>query len=193
MASAFSHLADLIDRAQKADGAPRQTQRPIASAQDREAEQRDREAYRRQSREDIAFGRKAFLEQQARQAEESDPEAARLAHDKAVALLIVQAGARAKGLPVPTRLVQDEEPSDEYHDERGPGDDRPHPRDKKSKKKAKPKPVDEGDKDSNEDDEDANQGDEDDQGETEAQYQERCRATAHAIIMAGKRRRGEIP
>jgi len=161
MVSRFAILADLI---RGPEAAPRQAQ------QDRKAERRDREARRRRSREDIAFGRRAFLEQQARQAEESDPEAARLAHDKAMALLIVQAGARARGLPVPTRLIQDEpsfdrEPSNEYPDDyHGPSkdpddgddspvDDRDH-KTRKTKKSKKAKDEDNTDEQA-EDDEDA--------------------------------------
>jgi hypothetical protein len=160
MVSRFAILADLI---RGPEAAPRQAQ------QDRKAERRDREARRRRSREDIAFGRRAFLEQ-ARQAEESDPEAARLAHDKAMALLIVQAGARARGLPVPTRLIQDEpsfdrEPSNEYPDDyHGPSkdpddgddspvDDRDH-KTRKTKKSKKAKDEDNTDEQA-EDDEDA--------------------------------------
>jgi hypothetical protein len=177
MTSRFAVLADLIRSPKDTADADR----PKTAAQ--------RERERAELREDMAWGRG----QARKQAEESDPEAAYLAHCKRQALAILQAGARARGLPVPTRLVQEEEPSDEYHDEPGPGDDRPHPKDKKGRRKAKPKPVDEGDKDSNEDDEDANQGDEDDQGETEAQYWARVDQTAKAIIAAGRRRRGEIP
>jgi hypothetical protein len=193
--SAFDHLADLIDRARKADAAPRRTQ------QDREAERRDREARRQQSREDIAFGRRSFLEQQARESEESDPEAY-LRHCKAQALLIIQAGARARGLPVPTRLVQDEEPSDEYpgrDNYNSPGnpddggDDQPSPKDKKGKKKAKPAKV----EDQN-DDEDADSGEPKEpdttpnppKGETPEEYRARCAATALAIVNSGRKRRG---
>jgi hypothetical protein len=204
MSSAFSHLADLIDRARKADGAPRQTQ------QDREAERRDREARRQQSREDIAFGRRSFLEQQSKQAAEADSEAQYEAFCKAQALKIIQAGARARGLPVPTRLIQgdpfqpflDQEQSPEYPDDpnyhdpgKDPseGDDSPvDDKDHKTKKKTVKKKVqDEGDEEA-----DSGEPKEPDttpnppKGESPEEYRARCAATALAIVNSGRRRRG---
>jgi hypothetical protein len=172
--SRFSFLADLI---RSPDAAPRQTQR-------------DREAERAQSRADIAYGRRMFLEQQAQQAAEADPEAQRMAFYKAQALKIIQAGARARGLPVPTRLVQDDQDDAEDHDAPGPGDDSPvddrKDKGKKAKKKAKPA-ADDDEPEGAEDETDKNEN-----GETSAQYWRRVKATAAAIVMAGKRRRGEV-
>src|SRR5208337_2871024 len=140
MASSFSIIGMLLENARKAEA--RQTaERPKSAAQ--------RERERAELRADMAWGTEQARKFAERQAAEADPEAARLAHDKAMALLIVQAGARARGLPVPTHLIQDgplsrfadQEQSPVYPDKdnyNSPGDptdpdDEPNPKDKRGK------------------------------------------------------------
>ena len=178
MSSAFSHLADLIDRARKADGAPRQAQQ-------------DREAARAQSRQDIRDGRRMFLEQQARQTAEADPEAAYLRHCKTVALAICNAGRRARGEPPLKRLMQDESP--EYPDDTNPnktddttGDDRPNPPNKGKKKTVKKKIEDQSDDEDAEEPVDEGDGDFD----TNDDKKKRDKAAALLILNAGRRAKG---
>jgi hypothetical protein len=90
MASRFAHLRAIFEQ---------------PTAPERQQTRAEREAERAQSRTDMAFGRRTFLEQQAKQAAESDPQAQREAFYKAQALKIVRAGALARGLPVPTRRL----------------------------------------------------------------------------------------
>jgi hypothetical protein len=159
-----------------------------------------------------------FLEQQSRQAD-ADPEAQREAFYKAQALKIVNAGLRARGMPLRTCLIQDEPfqplfdqtPSEEYPpDSNGPSkdpddaDDSPvDDRKDKTKKSKKSKKVQEDDEDAEEKDE--SDGDTDTNpdkqksgaanpqpGETIDQYWQRVRSTARAITRAGDRRRGLI-
>jgi hypothetical protein len=185
MASRFAYLAELIESARRAE-ARQPVERP--SPRDREAERREREAYRRQSRQDIADGRRMFLEQQA--ARQADPEAEYWAHVKRTALAIANAGRRRRGLPLLSRLTQDDQ-SPEYPDQfhtpdESPdeGDDAPNPPNKSKKKVVKKKVEDDGDDDE--------PGKPVDEGETEAQYWGRVHVTAAAIVAVGKRRRGEI-
>jgi hypothetical protein len=158
MGSRFSHLHMLF-------------QHPAPAERERTRAERDRESA--QLREDLAEGQRLARKQAAQQAVDADPEA----FHKAQALKIIQAGARARGLPVPTHLVQDDAP--------GPGDDQPIDDDKdhkKSKKKAKPKA---------DDDEDAKEKDEDEtsDGNDEVEKEKRDKAAALLICNAGRRRR----
>ena len=171
MTSRFSILADLI-KSPEADS-------PKSAAQ--------REKERAELRQDIAEGAAMARKFAAQQAADADPDAAYLAHCKAQALKIIQAGARARGLPVPTRLEQDRDNAP------GPGDDTPvddkdH---KKSKKRAKPAKIigdDQGDDDAKEKDED-----ETSDGNDEIEKEKRDKAAALSIINAGRRARNLPP
>jgi hypothetical protein len=185
MTSSFSIIGMRLENTRKAEArqpSPRQTQQ-------------DREGARAQSRQDIADGRRMFLEQQARQAAEADPEAAYLAHCKAQALKICNAGRRARGLPLLTRLAQDESPEypDQFHtpdESPDEGDDRPVD-DKKRKGKKKAKDKNEEDREENENEgADDQPGSEEDEDEAEKR---RNKAAALLIINAGRRRRGQRP
>ena len=87
-----------------------------------------REAERRQIKEDMAEGRRTAQKQAAA----ADPNAAYEAHCKAQALRIVQAGARARGIPVPTCLEQDRD-DEEYPGDDTPVDDKDHKKSKELK------------------------------------------------------------
>jgi hypothetical protein len=187
MVSSFAYLARLAELARSGQSGPA----PVERQQTRE----ERERARAQSREDIAFGRRSFLEQQARQAEESDPEAAYRRHRKTQALAIINAGRRARGLPLLTRLEQDREPSDEYPgrdnynspgDPDDGGDDAPSPKDKKGKKKTK-KVQDEDDGEQADEDKPRDRGDEDNNTNPD---ERKHKAIALQIINAGRARRG---
>jgi len=133
------------------------------------------------------------------QAARQDPQAEYAAFCKAQALRIIQAAARAKGLPVPTRLVQDDEPSDEYPNRdnyNSPGnpddggDDQPHPKDRKGKEKGKPAKAD----DDENGDEQADGGEPRDEGgddfDSDDEKKKRDKVAALLIINAGRRRDG---
>jgi hypothetical protein len=162
MASRFDHLRAIFQQPS--------AERPKSAAQ--------REAERRQLREDLAEGQRLARKQAAQQAAAADPEA----FHKQQALKIIQAGARARGIPVPTRLEQDRKPSDEYPDGdnyNSPGDPDDGGDDAPTKpkpKKAKPAKV-----FSDEGDEDAEGGDETEESKN--------KAIALQIINAGRRAR----
>jgi hypothetical protein len=144
--SRFDHLRFLFEQ-------------PSPAPTERQQTRTEREAARAQSRADMAYGRRTFLEQQARQAEENDPEAQRVAFHKAQALKIVNAGLRARGMPL----------------RRDGGDDAPNPPNKGKKKVTKKKIEDQSD-DENGEDQPGN--------ETEAAYWRRVNANANSIIQA---------
>jgi hypothetical protein len=188
MTSRFHILADLI-RSPKADD-----RQPVERPKSAEDDRREREAYRAQSRADMAYGRRTFLEQQVKQAAREPPREENYeAWCTLMAHRITDAGRRARGLK--PLFSDDREPSDEYPDRdnynspgKDPddgGDDSPNPKDKKVKKKAKPAKADD-------DDEQAEGDDKNENGETKAQYWARVNRTANAIIQAGRRRRGEL-
>jgi hypothetical protein len=108
MGSRFSHLHLLF-----------QSPPPV----ERQQSHADREKERRQIRADMEFGRRSAQKQAAQQAAAADPDAARLAHDRAIALAIINAGQARRGMPLLKRLI-DDEPSDEYPpDSDGPDKD----------------------------------------------------------------------
>ena len=177
-------LLEIARKAEATQPSPRQTQQ-------------DREAARAQSRQDIADGRRMFLEQQARQAEESDPEAQRMAFYKAQALRIVNAGLRARGQPLRRCLVQDEpfqpgyerEPAEGYPDtDPSEGDDAPHPPNKGKKKVTKKKVQDEDDGEQADGDEPVDEGGDDFDSDNEKK--KRDKAAALLILNAGRRAKG---
>jgi len=184
----YEAMAAKARRSEAKDDARQTAGRPRTTAQ--------REAERAELRRDMAEGAAMAREYAAQQAAEADPDAAYRAHCKRQALLIVQAGARARGLPVPTRLVQDQSP--EYPDDsNGPakdntdGDDTSDP--PKEKRKTKKKIKDEDENIDAEDDEDAedkpskplDRGHEDENTAPD----EKNKAIALQIINAGRRRR----
>jgi hypothetical protein len=138
-----------------------------------------REAERRQIKEDMAEGRRTAQKQAAA----ADPNAAYEAHCKAQALRIVQAGARARGIPVPTCLEQDRD-DEEYPGDDTPVDDKDH---KKSKKRAKPAKI-IGDDQSDDDAKEKDEGETSD-GNDEIEKEKRDKAAALLIINAGRRAR----
>jgi hypothetical protein len=169
MTSRFDHLRFLFEQ-------------PSPAPTERQQTRTEREAARAQSRADMAYGRRTFLEQQARQAEENDPEAQRVAFHKAQALKIVNAGLSARGMPLRRCLLQDESPEypdgDNYNTPGDPddgGDDAPNPPNKGKKKVTKKKIEDQSD-DENGEDQPGN--------ETEAAYWRRVNANANSIIQA---------
>jgi hypothetical protein len=179
MASRFSYLAHLIQSAKEADA-----ERP------KSREERERE--RAQSRQDIRDGRRMFLEQQSKQAAETDPEAAYLAHCKAQALKIINAGRAVRGQAPLERLMQDESPEypDQFHtpdrDSPDQGDDSPNPPNKGKKKTVKKKIEDQSD------DEDAEEPVDEggDDFDSDDEKKKRDKAIALQIINAGRRRDG---
>jgi hypothetical protein len=167
MASRFSTLADILRQQPSAE-----RQQPV---------RRDAESERRQIKEDMEFGRRTAQKQAAA----ADPDAAYLAHCRAQALRIVQAGARARGLPVPTCLEQDRD------DAPGPGDDTPvddeDHKTKKSKKRAKPAVADDDEEaEADEPRDPVDEGGDDFDSDDEKKH----KAIALRIINAGRRARG---
>jgi hypothetical protein len=184
MAGRFDHLRSVF-------------QQPVERPKSASERDRDRE----QLRADIAEGQRLAR----RQAAAADPDAAYLAHCRAQALRIANAGQARRGMPLLKRLVDDEPDDADITD----GDDQDHTP-KKGKKRAKPAkiisadddeqadndeprdPVDEGGDDFDSDDEkkkkrgSANPA----LGETISQYWARVDATAAAIVAAAKKVRG---